>query len=120
MPKTIIILNYNTFLLICFLNILFPGKKVEKKIKKCYHKRMIENFFNQLLIFSRTPPSFSQFLFLFLFSFWNLFWKGWALWKSAKRGEKKWFIALIILQTFGILDIIYLFIFSRKKKAGVV
>jgi len=39
---------------------------------------------------------------------WVLFWKGLALWVSAGRKEKAWFIALLIFNTFGILEIIYL------------
>jgi hypothetical protein len=46
---------------------------------------------------------------------WSLFWKGLALWHSSKRDEKRWFIALLILNTFGILDIIYLFYFVKLK-----
>lgn len=51
-----------------------------------------------------------------LYLVWVLPWKGVALWKAAKRGHKKWFIALLILfNTFAILDIIYFFFFSKKK-----
>ena len=47
---------------------------------------------------------------------WTLPWKGFALWKAAKRGEKKWFIALLALNTLAILEILYIFVFSKKKK----
>ena len=40
---------------------------------------------------------------------WTLPWKGVALWQASKRGEKIWFIALLILNTAAILEIIYLF-----------
>ncbi|MDD5489176.1 MAG: DUF5652 family protein [Candidatus Moranbacteria bacterium] len=46
---------------------------------------------------------------------WTLFWKGMALWKSARRGEMIWFIVLLILNTLGILEIIYIFIVARKR-----
>ena len=46
---------------------------------------------------------------------WVLPWKGVALWKAAKNGSKKWFIALLILNTLGILEILYIFIFGKKK-----
>jgi Family of unknown function (DUF5652) len=46
---------------------------------------------------------------------WVLPWKGWALWKAAKMGSKKWFIAILILNTLAILDILYIFIFSKKS-----
>ncbi len=54
-------------------------------------------------------------IFFVLFMIWSLFWKGWALWVSARNGNKKWFIALLILNTLGILEILYIFYFSRKK-----
>lgn len=40
---------------------------------------------------------------------WSLFWKGLALWHSARRGEPAWFIALLIINTVGILELVYLF-----------
>jgi len=47
---------------------------------------------------------------------WTLYWKGMALWKAARTGSQKWFIAMLILNTVGILEILYLYVFSRKKK----
>lgn len=47
---------------------------------------------------------------------WSLAWKGVALWKSARRGNKKWFVALLVINTAGILEMVYIFIFSKKKK----
>lgn len=84
---------------------------------------MIEKIIDSLLFFNQNqPPSlFSfQFLIMILFLGWNLFWKGWALWKAAKRNDKKWFIFLMVFQSMGILDIIYLFFIAKKNKAGVV
>ena len=46
---------------------------------------------------------------------WSLIWKGWALWKAAKNDSKPWFIALLILNTAGILDILYIFLFGKKS-----
>lgn len=47
---------------------------------------------------------------------WSLIWKGIALWKSARRGEKAWFIIFIIANTVGILEILYIYIFSKMEK----
>ena len=61
-------------------------------------------------------PLISQNIWFFaLILLWVLPWKGVALWKSARNGHKYWFIALLIVQTFAILDIIYIFIIDRKK-----
>jgi len=57
-------------------------------------------------------------LFIWLVLLWTLPWKGLALWKSAKNNHKWWFIALLVLNTMAILEIIYIFFFSKKK--GVV
>ncbi|MDO8579581.1 MAG: DUF5652 family protein [bacterium] len=48
-------------------------------------------------------------LFVILLVAWNLFWKGLALWHSAKRHQGWWFIILLVVNTAGILEIIYLF-----------
>ena len=50
-----------------------------------------------------------------LITAWTLPWTGWALWRAARRTQKKWFIALLILNTLAILEILYIFIFSKKK-----
>lgn len=39
---------------------------------------------------------------------WSLSWKGLALWHAAKREEKWWFIAMLVINTIGILEICYL------------
>lgn len=48
---------------------------------------------------------------------WSLFWKALALWHAAKRGNKIWFVVLFLVNTVGILDIIYL-ILAGKLKIG--
>jgi len=53
---------------------------------------------------------------IFLILLWVLPWKGIALWKAARNSHKKWFIALYLLNTLAILEIIYIFFFSRPKK----
>lgn len=46
---------------------------------------------------------------------WTLVWKGWALWRAAKQDSKPWFIALLLINTMGILEILYLFVFGKEK-----
>ena len=54
---------------------------------------------------------------------WSLFWKGFALWYAAKRHEKWWFIAFLIINTAGILEIVYIFFIAKvpefRKKIGI-
>jgi methionyl-tRNA synthetase len=50
---------------------------------------------------------------------WSIIWKLIALWKSARKGHIAWFIILAIVNTVGILEILYVYIFSEmdfKKK----
>ncbi len=54
------------------------------------------------------------FLFVVLATLWSLPWKAWALWLSARRTEKWWFLALLIVNTFAILEIIYIFFIAKR------
>lgn len=42
--------------------------------------------------------------------------KGVALYRSARNGQKYWFVALIIFNTAGILPLVYLLLNRKKKK----
>ena len=53
--------------------------------------------------------------FVLVFILWSIMWKGLALWHAARRGEPWWFIALLIINTLGILEIIYLFFVAKLK-----
>ena len=46
---------------------------------------------------------------------WSLLWKGLALRRAAHRKEMGWFIAFLLINTLGILEIIYLFVVSGAK-----
>jgi len=48
-----------------------------------------------------------------LFIIWSFVWKGIALWKSARENSLTWFIILLLINTFGILEILYIFLFSK-------
>ena len=51
-----------------------------------------------------------------LIAIWTLVWKGLALWKSAGKKQPIWFIILLVVNTLGILEILYLFVFSKMGK----
>ena len=53
---------------------------------------------------------------LFILIIWTLAWKGTALWMAAKRDQKNWFIALLVLNTIGLLEITYILITRNKEK----
>lgn len=46
---------------------------------------------------------------------WSLFWKGLALWHSGRRGQSRWFIIMLVINTAGILEIVYLFAVAGLK-----
>jgi len=46
---------------------------------------------------------------------WTLPWKGVALWKAALRSHKCWFIVLLVVNSLAILEILYIFVFSKRK-----
>lgn len=51
-----------------------------------------------------------------LLSIWSLVWKGLSLWKAGGRKDKVWFVVLLVFNTLGILDILYIYLFSEMKK----
>ena len=60
-----------------------------------------------------TPWGMPFGLFMFLpLLIWSFAWKGLALWHAARRGELYWFVALLLINTLGILEIIYLYVFK--------
>ncbi len=58
-----------------------------------------------------TPPI------LYLVIAWTLVWKGLALWRAVKNNHLTWYVVLLVLNTLGILEILYFFIFGKKKSS---
>ena len=52
---------------------------------------------------------------LVLVVIWTIIWKGMALWRAAQNGSKIWFVVLLVVNTLGILEILYLFVFGKSK-----
>lgn len=51
--------------------------------------------------------------FFTLFIIWSIFWKGLALWKSARNKHLSWFILIFIINTLGLFEIAYVFFLFR-------
>jgi hypothetical protein len=51
---------------------------------------------------------------------WVLPWKGYALWVASKRDQKVWFIIMVIINTFAILEIFYVFFIAKKKPKDIL
>ena len=58
--------------------------------------------------------------FLIITIFWVLPWKGLSLWIKKKKRHKLWFIILLVLNTFGIIEIIYIFCVAKKKPSELL
>jgi predicted permease len=50
---------------------------------------------------------------------WTLAWKGLALWRAAKNDNRNWFVALLVVNTLGVLEILYLFVFGKKNLKNI-
>lgn len=51
-----------------------------------------------------------------LLAVWEFGWKGWALWVAARDGNKAWFVALLLINTAGLLPILYLFVLRKQTR----
>ncbi len=51
---------------------------------------------------------------------WSIFWKGLALWHAARRGQLWWFLVLLVLNTAGILEIVYIFLVLKIKPSELI
>lgn len=52
----------------------------------------------------------------FIVATWEFIWKGFALWKSARNNQRNWFLVMLFINTLGILPMLYLKFFQKKKK----
>jgi len=53
-------------------------------------------------------------LWVYLVVAWSLVWKAIASWKAARNGHLVWFVLFWVLNTAGILPIVYILFFSEK------
>lgn len=53
---------------------------------------------------------------IILLIIWDAIWKLIALWKAARNNQIGWFICIAIINTLGILPIIYILIHKNKKQ----
>lgn len=69
---------------------------------------MINNFFLGL------SPTMQTVVYTAI-AIWSIIWKGLALWKASKKSQKYWFVALLVINTMGLLEISYIYYFSKRK-----
>lgn len=56
------------------------------------------------------------FVIIIVLALWDIVWKGFALWRAARNNQFRWFIALLIINSIGILPIVYLVSFQETSK----
>lgn len=51
-----------------------------------------------------------------ILALWSAVWKAIALWMSARRKQTAWYVVMIIINTLGILEIIYIFAVAKNRE----
>ncbi len=46
---------------------------------------------------------------------WSFAWKAMALWKSARNNDLAWFVIVILINTVGVLEILYIFVLAKSQ-----
>ena len=64
-------------------------------------------------------PDPAQVVLISVLAAWTLVWKGASLWHAAKDDSKPWFVALLLSNTAGLLDALYIFRVSRTRKLAM-
>lgn len=62
---------------------------------------------------------FSLNIIMIIVFLWTIPWKVYAVWTAVKHNHKKWFVALIILNTLAILEIFYIFYIAKNSWVDV-
>lgn len=75
----------------------------------------MENLLRNLFTAQNQSFNLLEGITLFLIFAWSIIWKGTALWHAAQSREKIWFALVLVANTAGILEILYLFLFSKEK-----
>ena len=67
----------------------------------------MENINQQLFQFLSQPQMVLPFI------LWSIFWKGLALWKSASKRQLVWFVILLLFNSLGLLEILYILYLNK-------
>lgn len=72
-----------------------------------------------MLISTNNSDVFAQYAWLMpvliIAGLWSTIWKLLALYRAGRNHSPAWFIVLAFVNTLGILEILYLFVFGKKK-----
>lgn len=73
----------------------------------------MQNLINYQNFLSTQDPRF--YIFFLFITVWSIAWKGFALWKAGRNNSPIWFIILLLVNTLGLLEIIYLFVIKNNE-----
>ena len=68
------------------------------------------------MVHSLSPYLLAHRWVFYLLISWSIIWKGLALWRAARLKQIGWYIALLIINTVGIFEIIYLLATNKKYR----
>lgn len=55
---------------------------------------------------------------LVLAAIWDLAWRGYGMWHASRNGQRNWFIAMLLVNSIGILPILYIKFWQHKKHSS--
>ena len=50
---------------------------------------------------------------------WSITWKALALWKAARNRQLGWFLFLFVINSAGVLEILYIYYYQRDKSPKI-
>jgi len=50
---------------------------------------------------------------------WSITWKVLALWKAARNRQLGWFLFLFVINSAGVLEILYIYYYQRDKSPKI-
>ena len=53
---------------------------------------------------------------LIILGIWSMVWKAFGLYRAGKLRQPLWFVVMFLVNTLGILEIFYIFVFSKLVK----
>jgi sorbitol-specific phosphotransferase system component IIC len=57
---------------------------------------------------------------IIILSVWELVWKCIAMWKAGRNNHLAWFICIAVINTVGILPIVYILLHRKKSEVTTV
>jgi len=73
-------------------------------------------FMQDLFPFLSAVPAGLLLALFVLLAIWTTVIKAFALWHSARNGQTFWFVALLVVNSLGVLELVYLLAFRKDKR----